>query len=194
MTRTIILLRLDKKYKLTELGKVISTRQVLMRQLVMPPELRRGIVLKCHAQKQFVAKPRLDCKIALITRTLFSVSIATSSRLELIFFLQHRNQRCKLPSAETTRLTIVGLTFTNLPKSTRRRASQCLWPLGTHRSPAYIALRLRLVHIGGFQPIWVNQGRVDQGRAGNKSRLVATNPGNLTQIWVTKLEHSLFSR
>ena len=46
----------------------------------------------------------------------------------------------------------------------------------------------------GFQPIWVNQGRMDQGRAGNKSRLVATNPGNLTQIWVTKLEHSLFSR
>ena len=131
--------------------------------------LRRGIVLKCHAQKQFVAKSRLDCKIALITRTLFSVSIATSSRLELIFFLQYRNQRCKLPSAGTTRLTIVGLTFTNLPKSTRRRASQCLWPLGTHRSPAYIALRLRLVHIGGFQPIWVNQGWVDQGRQ-------ATNP------------------
>ena len=48
MTRTIILLGLDKKYKLTglrnkdykltELGKVISTRQVLMRQLVIPPE------------------------------------------------------------------------------------------------------------------------------------------------------------
>ena len=32
------------------------------------------------------------------------------------------------------------------------------------------------------------------GKAGNKSRLVATNSGNLTQIWVTKLEHSLFSR
>ena len=119
MTRTISLLSSAKSY----LRDKFWWDSSLCHQV-----LRRGIVLKCHAQKQFVAKPRLDCKIALITRTLFSVSIGTSSELELIFFLQYRNQRCKLPSTETTRLTIVGLTFTNLPKSTRRRASQCLWP------------------------------------------------------------------
>ena len=32
----------DKDYKLTEHGEVISTRQVLMRQLVMPPEERHS--------------------------------------------------------------------------------------------------------------------------------------------------------
>ena len=37
-------------------------------------------------------------------------------------------------------------------------------------------------------------GQDGSGEGRQQIQTSATNPGNLTQIWVTKLEHSLFSR
>ena len=86
------------------------------------------------------------------------------------------------------RLTILGLTFNNLPKSTWRRGPMFMTP--RHASKPLLTMHSPCI-LGGFHPIWVNHGRLDLSY---KSRQFATNPGNLLRNLGHKAEARPFSR
>ena len=134
--------------------------------------LRWGIVLKCHAQKQFVAKPRLDCKIALITRTLFSVSIATSSGLELIFFSAAQESEMQVAISRNDQTNDCRFNIHQFAK-VNTEAGEPMFMTPRHASkPCLHCIASQTCAYWGLPTNLGKSGQDGSGKAGNKSRLV----------------------